>query len=124
LLFSRYIFGFRTAIPAACGVAGMNPLVFACTNVVGAVLWTVPLAFAGAAIGAFLESVWGELREYEWHIAVLILAVVWTVVAFKDPELRFISRVLGRTRRFAIWSLGRVRRLDNRLRRREACSSN
>lgn len=114
LLVSRYIFGFRIAIPAACGVAGMNPLIFLVTNVAGAVLWTIPVAIAGAAIAEVLEDVWTRLREYEWHIAILLLATVWVVLAVKDPELRVVSRAWGHGRAFAAWSLSKVRRLGGR----------
>lgn len=109
LLFSRYIFGFRLAIPAACGMSGMNPLVFAATNIAGAALWAVPLGMLGYVIGEFLGIFWSELKKYDWHIAVAGLAILWTLLAIKDPELRRVHSLLLHTRAFALGSFARIR---------------
>jgi membrane protein DedA with SNARE-associated domain len=36
LLFSRYLFGFRLAIPVACGATGISAAIFSAVNAVGA----------------------------------------------------------------------------------------
>src|SRR5688572_17233126 len=56
LLFSRYLFGFRLAIPVACGATGMRAVTFSTVNAVGAVIWVVPLGL----IGFFLGTPWSR----------------------------------------------------------------
>jgi membrane protein DedA with SNARE-associated domain len=122
LLFSRYIFGFRLAIPAACGMSGMSPLVFAATNAAGAALWAIPLGIAGYLLGEFVSIFWSELREYDWHIAVAALAILWTTLAVRDPELRRVHGLFLHTRAFALRSLARVRHRQARGGAEEAAS--
>jgi membrane protein DedA with SNARE-associated domain len=109
LLLSRYIFGFRMAIPAACGMSGMSPMLFAVTNVLGAALWAIPLGVAGYLLGEFVSTFWSELRQYDWHIAVAALAILWTFLAVRDPELRRVHALFLHTRAFALWSISRIR---------------
>jgi membrane protein DedA with SNARE-associated domain len=110
LLVSRYIFGFRMAIPAACAMSGMRPMTFFVANVAGAIIWAVPVALIGFMVGEFLDVFWHELRRYEWHIAVALLAVIWTLLAIKDPELHRVGSLIMHTRAFALSSMARVRR--------------
>ena len=111
LLFSRYIYGFRLAVPAACGMIGMAPLRFSALNAIGAALWVVPLGYLGYAFGSVLERFWVGLRMYEWHIAVVALAVSWLLLVRYDPELRMVSALVFRTRSFALRESARLRRL-------------
>lgn len=117
LLFSRYIFGFRMAIPIACGAVGMRPLVFAVVNAAGAVLWVVPLCMIGYAFGHALSAFWAGVRYYEWHIAVAFLVLLTAVLAWLDPELDKVSRYILNWRGAAIRSEARVRRLLSRAER-------
>jgi len=56
LLGSRFAFGFRMLIPAACGAVGMPPATFLPLVVLAGILWAVPVALlaysAGVAIGS------------------------------------------------------------------------
>jgi membrane protein DedA with SNARE-associated domain len=121
LLFSRYIFGFRMAIPIACGAVGMRPSVFALVDAAGAVLWVVPVCLAGYAFGHVLGAFWAGIRAYEWHIAVALLVLLTAALAWFDPELDKVSRYLLNGRAAAIRSEARVRRLlsRSRFRRRQ-----
>lgn len=122
LLASRYIFGFRLAIPVACGAVGMHPLVFLAANLAGAVLWVVPVGLAGYFLGHVLGTWWKEIRLYEWHIATALVVVVTALLAWLDPELRRVSTVFWRGREAALRSEARVRRLLTRMsRRRTEC---
>src|SRR3982751_2612643 len=51
LLFSRYLFGLRLAIPVACGATGMCRPAFTAVNAAGAVLWAVPIGLLGFFLG-------------------------------------------------------------------------
>jgi membrane protein DedA with SNARE-associated domain len=102
LLLSRYIFGLRLAIPAACGVTGMPPFKFFVINVAGAFLWALPVAFLAYAFGHVLEYVISDLRPYEWWIASALLAAVAGYLFWRGRDTRTVSRavrspsVLGR----------------------------
>jgi membrane protein DedA with SNARE-associated domain len=111
LLCSRYVFGFRLAIPAACGMTGMPPLKFSTLNAIGTALWVFPLGYIGYAFGSVLDRFWAGLRFYEWHIAVVALAVGWLLLVRYDPELHMVSALLFRTRSFAMRESARLRRL-------------
>lgn len=123
LLFSRYIFGFRLAIPIACGAVGMRPLLFTLINLAGALLWVVPVGVAGYALGSLLTAFWDEIRHYEWHIAVALLVLVTALLAWFDPELRRTASYLLHLRRAAVISQARVRRLLWRDRRHRPVSA-
>lgn len=114
LLFSRYVFGFRLAIPAACGMTGMPPVVFFVVNAIGAALWVLPLGYAGYVFGGVLASFWAGLHQYEWHIALAALAIGWTLLVRYDPELHMVSALFFRTRSFAITESARLRHLMRR----------
>jgi membrane protein DedA with SNARE-associated domain len=114
LLFSRYAFGFRLAIPAACGMTGMNPILFFIVNAIGAAIWVIPLGYAGYAFGGALARFWSGLHQYEWHIAVAALAVGWILLVRYDPELHMVAALFFRTRSFAITESARLRHLLRR----------
>jgi membrane protein DedA with SNARE-associated domain len=116
LLFSRYIFGFRMAIPIACGAVGMRPAIFMAVNAAGAILWTVPVALAGFAFGHVLAAFWQNIRHYEWHIATALLVLLTAFLAWFDPELRKVGDYFHNWRRAAVRSEVRVRRLLSRSR--------
>jgi membrane protein DedA with SNARE-associated domain len=116
LLFSRYVYGFRLAIPIACGAVGMRPLLFATVNAAGAVLWAVPLCILGFLFGHVLGALWQDLRNYEWHIAVALLVLLTALLAWFDPELEKIAAYFLNWRGASVRSESRVRRLLARLR--------
>ena len=76
LLASRFAYGFRIAIPAACGALGMGVVAFTLLDLLAGLLWALPMAalgfFAGGALGPLLEGV----RRYEEGIALLLVAVL------------------------------------------------
>ena len=47
LLMSRFLFGFRIVIPAACGAFGMPAARFVVLNMIAGILWVIPTALAG-----------------------------------------------------------------------------
>jgi len=76
LLASRFAYGLRIAIPAACGALGMGILAFTLLDLLAGVLWAVPMAalgfYAGGALGPLLEGV----RRYEEGVALLLVVAV------------------------------------------------
>src|SRR5262249_2226565 len=47
LLASRYLYGFRILVPAACGALGMPPATFTIFNILAGLIWAVPTALLG-----------------------------------------------------------------------------
>ena len=85
VLVSRFVFGFRIAIPAACGASGMRHLLFTACDLVGAVVWSVVIGLAGYAIGQLLERFVTDLRAHEVWIAIaLLLGVLALLARFRD----------------------------------------
>ena len=109
LLFSRYLFGFRLAIPVACGATGMRATTFTAVNVIGAVLWVVPIGLLGYFLGNVMEALWQGVRQWEWHIACSLIVLLTALLAWKDPELRRVSLAFTHIQRFAVLSAHRMR---------------
>lgn len=80
LLVSRFVYGMRIAIPAACGATGMRPLTFTAIDLIGAAVWSVTIGFAGVAIGQALHLVVSDLHRHEWLVAGVLLFVVSVVI--------------------------------------------
>jgi membrane protein DedA with SNARE-associated domain len=93
LFFSRFIFGFRTAIPAACGAADMPAFKFFWLNAAGAVVWVLAFGFGGHALGHVAEIAYSDLKRHEWFIAAVLLLAVFAVVVWRSHgrELREIG---------------------------------
>jgi phosphatidylglycerol lysyltransferase len=86
LLLSRYAFGFRIIIPAACGAFGMPAWRFTILNIIAGAIWAVPTAllgfylgyafsgvpqlqiwvFGGLLAGAAAVLAWRHTRHTEW----------------------------------------------------------
>jgi phosphatidylglycerol lysyltransferase len=75
LLGSRFAFGFRIIIPAACGALGMPPLRFTLINIAAGIGWAVPAALLGYYFGAKAEQWLVGAKRYElWILAIFVLA--------------------------------------------------
>jgi phosphatidylglycerol lysyltransferase len=82
LLLSRFAFGFRIVIPAACGAFGMSQRRFFVLNVGAGVLWAIPTALLGFYFGNGIATVWYQAHRYmtaSLTVAFLILALFLAV---------------------------------------------
>ena len=78
LLASRWTFGLRIVIPAACGAVGMRPAVFTVVDFFAVLIWALTLGLAGYYSGAAIEK---HLKDIQ-HVGVwVLLAVVLCVAA-------------------------------------------
>src|SRR5436309_5941672 len=77
LLMSRFLFGFRIIIPAACGAFGMPAARFAVLNVIAGILWVIPTAVAGFYFGARAGVLLQGARRY----TTIVIAVVCVAAA-------------------------------------------
>ena len=87
VLFSRFVYGFRIAIPAACGATGMSPITFTIGDVIGSIVWSVTVGFAGFAIGQLLDRLIDDLRRYEWWIALALFCGVLIALAWHGRDV-------------------------------------
>ena len=78
LLASRWTFGLRIVIPAACGAVGMRPAVFTIVDFVAVLIWALTLGLAGYYSGAAIEK---HMKDIQ-HVGIwVLLAVVLCVAA-------------------------------------------
>jgi membrane protein DedA with SNARE-associated domain len=100
VLCSRFVYGFRIAIPAACGATGMSPIKFIAGDVAGAIVWSIVIGLAGFAIGQLLDRLLQDLRRHEWWVALALFCGVLIVLAWRGRDvlgirmLRLTSRKL------------------------------
>ena len=87
VFFSRFVYGFRIAIPAACGATGMSPVRFTIGDVAGSIVWSVVVGLAGFAIGQLLDRLLDDLRRYEWWIALALFCGVLIVLAWHGRDV-------------------------------------
>jgi lysylphosphatidylglycerol synthetase-like protein (DUF2156 family)/membrane protein DedA with SNARE-associated domain len=76
LLISRFLFGFRIVIPAACGAFGMSAARFTMINIVAGLLWVVPTALAGYYFGEKVTTFIRGARQYTMTATLVSVLVV------------------------------------------------
>ena len=79
LLLSRFLFGFRMIIPAACGAVGMPLARFAVLNLIAGIMWVIPTALIGYYFGENANQMLQNARQYTTG---LILVAAIAVSAF------------------------------------------
>ena len=99
MFFSRFVYGFRIAIPAACGATGMSPLRFTIGDVAGSIVWSVTVGLAGFAIGQLLEQWVEDLRRYEWWIALALFCGVLAALAWHGRDVLPVRALRLRSRK-------------------------
>ena len=77
LLMSRFLFGFRIVIPAACGAFGMSVPRFVTLNVIAGIMWVIPTALAGYFFGASVTTFLKGAKQYTTEVTLIggLLAV-------------------------------------------------
>ena len=97
VLVSRFIFGFRMAIPMTVGAIGMNAARFFVADVSGAVLWSVVLGSTGYAVGRIGELLLSDVKGNEWTVALVLaaLTVAWTI--YRRRHVQEVTTLLDRT---------------------------
>jgi len=90
---SRFVYGFRIAVPAACGATLMSPLIFSIADLIGSLLWVCVIGGGGYAIGHILTVTFQDLRAHEWWIGDLLFGGVLILLARYGRDLSVV-RVL------------------------------
>ena len=95
LVASRFAYGLRIAIPAACGALGMGVVAFTLLDLLAGLLWALPMAalghFAGGAVGPLLEGV----RRYEEGVALALVVAVAVFLGLRHARRTVRWRELG-----------------------------
>ncbi|MGH9594400.1 MAG: DedA family protein [Bryobacteraceae bacterium] len=80
LLFSRFLFGLRSAIAGACAASGIRPAVFSVMDLSGAILWAIVFGVGGFYFGHGLELMIANIRRHELDVALAIFLVVLLIL--------------------------------------------
>ncbi len=83
LLGSRYAFGFRIIIPAACGALGMPSFRFTIINLAASAIWAIPTALLGFYFGHAAEAVLSGAKFLELWILVALLIIAGAVLVVR-----------------------------------------
>jgi membrane protein DedA with SNARE-associated domain len=95
---SRFVYGFRIAIPAACGAIRMSAATFSIADVIGSVLWVSVIGGGGYAIGHILTVMFDDLRTHEWWIGDTLFCATLIVLARHGRDLSVLRALKARIR--------------------------
>lgn len=73
---SRFMYGFRMAIPVVLGTSKVSAFRFSLLNITGAILWSFAFAFGGYMFGGAVERFLGNIKKIEGYILLAIILVV------------------------------------------------
>jgi lysylphosphatidylglycerol synthetase-like protein (DUF2156 family)/membrane protein DedA with SNARE-associated domain len=91
LLASRFLFGFRIVIPAACGAFGMPVARFVVLNIIAGVLWVIPTTLAGYYFGERVSTfIRGAQRSF---VTVIVVVLVGVALFFAWRHFRTFKRI-------------------------------
>ena len=79
LLISRFLFGFRIVIPAACGAFGMPVMRFTIINMIAGLLWVIPTTLAGYYFGESVTVFIRGARQYTMTAELISILVTLAV---------------------------------------------
>src|SRR5215467_1774322 len=83
LLLSRFAFGFRIIIPAACGALGMSQVRFSTLNLAAGVLWVVPTAFLGYYFGTGFAAILSKAHRVVMAVGICAFLLLAVYLAFR-----------------------------------------
>ena len=95
LVVSRFAYGLRIAIPAACGVVGMGAATFTLVDLLAGALWAIPVGLLGYTAGGELAPVLASVHRYEVAIAVVLVGAVAAWLALRHARRVVRWRELG-----------------------------
>lgn len=78
----RFAYGLRNLTPFVVGLTRIGALKFTVCNALGALIWSVSIAYAGYLFGRAIELLLGDIKRYELEVmsAVVIVGLLtWSV---------------------------------------------
>jgi membrane protein DedA with SNARE-associated domain len=100
VLLSRFVFGFRMAIPMTVGALGMNMTRFLIADIFGAIIWAVTLASTGYVAGHAGQVLLSNVRDNEWVVAGVLIAVTLAWGVYRRRHVTEVTTLLDRTDSF------------------------
>jgi membrane protein DedA with SNARE-associated domain len=91
LLLSRYAFGFRIIIPAACGALGMPARRFTIINLMAGTIWACQ-GLLGFYLGQAADLVLQTAHRYEFRILLIFLLAAVLILAVRHLHRQNFSR--------------------------------
>jgi membrane protein DedA with SNARE-associated domain len=85
----RFAYGLRTVIPFAIGLSNIRTSRFLVLNMIGALGWSVVVAFVGYFFGAAAEAALVDVRKYEnWIVGGILLtaALIWIIYFLHEKK--------------------------------------
>jgi len=97
VLLSRFVFGFRMAIPATVGALGMSMTRFLIADTFGALIWAGTLGATGYLAGHAGQLLLSNMRDNEWIVAgvLIVLTLAWGV--YRRSHVQEVTTILDRT---------------------------
>jgi len=83
----RFMYGLRTALSFAIGMAKFDPKKFAVLNFIGAFIWSLTFGLAGNLVGQLMAEIFEDVKEHELVIVLGIILVgtgVWLYYRYTD----------------------------------------
>lgn len=94
VLLSRFVFGFRMAIPATVGALGMSTTRFLVADIAGSLVWAVSMGATGyiaAHIGQLLVT------NNEWAVAAVVIIATLSWGVYRRRHVQEVTTLLDRT---------------------------
>jgi membrane protein DedA with SNARE-associated domain len=93
ILLSRFVFGFRMAIPATVGALGMSTPRFLVTDFAGSIIWAVAMAATGYAAGHVGQLLIGN----EWEVGFVLMALTLGWGVYRRRHVQQVTTIIDRT---------------------------
>jgi membrane protein DedA with SNARE-associated domain len=97
VLLSRFVFGFRMAIPATVGALGMSMTRFLIADIFGAVIWAGAMGATGYLAGHAGQVLLSNMRDNEWIVGavMIVLTLAWGV--YRRRHVQEVTSIIDRT---------------------------
>lgn len=85
----RFLYGIRTVAPFVLGASGISPTRYLVLNICGALIWAIIIGLLGYYFGHAIESLLGEIKQYEEFIIIGLMSVgtgVWLVYKWAEKR--------------------------------------
>jgi len=94
VLLSRFVFGFRMAIPATVGALGMSMPKFLVADVAGSIIWAVSMGATGYVAGHFGQVL---ITNNEWAVAAVVIIATLSWGVYRRRHVQEVTTLLDRT---------------------------
>lgn len=92
ILGSRFMYGFRAALPVVLGTSSVSTLRFLILNGIGAVIWSLVFPVGGYVFGGAVEAFIGKMKLFELRLFIALVVVVVVILSMKLFRRRFSVR--------------------------------